>query len=106
MPLAPPYLNVAEIRFFCAIRESFGGRLSSASMPAYSVSGVLPGPLDHMQHYRGWPSLGARAAETRWVDATRFGYRWPVSNSAWHVPLRRAPTLESCRRGSRRLESM
>jgi hypothetical protein len=35
MPLAPPYLDVAEMRFFCAIRESFG----EAGFPAPSVLG-------------------------------------------------------------------
>jgi len=32
------------------IRESFGEAGFPAPMPAYSVSGVLPGPLDHVQH--------------------------------------------------------
>ena len=50
MPLAPPYLDVAEMRFFCAIRESFGEAGFPPPMPAYSVSGVLPGPMDPVQH--------------------------------------------------------
>jgi small conductance mechanosensitive channel len=32
------------------IRESFGEAGFPAPMPAYSVSGVMPGPMDHMQH--------------------------------------------------------
>jgi small conductance mechanosensitive channel len=32
------------------IRESFGEAGFPAPMPAYSVSGVLPGPMDHVQH--------------------------------------------------------
>ena len=32
------------------IRESFGEAGFPAPMPAYSVSGVLPGPIDHVQH--------------------------------------------------------
>lgn len=32
------------------IRESFGEAGFPAPMPAYSVSGVMPGPMDHVQH--------------------------------------------------------
>ena len=32
------------------IRESFGEAGFPAPMPAYSVSGAMPGPMDHVQH--------------------------------------------------------